>query len=322
MTPFASKLHHAGLSLKREGFRTLQVNLGKLCNMTCVHCHVEAGPARTAENMDQGTAEAVLKLMDRFSFHCLDLTGGAPEMNPSFRFLVSEARRRGLEVLVRSNLTLYFEPEYEDLPEYLAGQGVKVIASLPCYSKDNTDMQRGTGSFERSIRALQILNQLGYGKGGTGLELQLVYNPVGAHLPPAQSELEADYRNRLQADYGIYFNRLLTLTNMPITRYEKYLRATGTYESYVRLLEENFNACTVEHLMCRETLSVSWNGRIYDCDFNQVLGIAAGGRELSVFEPDDVEELLGRNIATGDHCYGCTAGAGSSCRGALEEPVR
>ncbi|MBI2166952.1 MAG: arsenosugar biosynthesis radical SAM protein ArsS [Candidatus Omnitrophica bacterium] len=303
--------------LRKSTVEVLQVNLGKLCNLACVHCHVEAGPTKTKENMDRRTAEAVVRFLERSGVTTLDLTGGAPELNPNFRYLVEEAGRRGIHVIDRCNLTVLLLPGEMDLAEFLANHQVEIAASLPCYSKENVDKQRGRGTFDESIRALLKLNQIGYGKEGSGLLLNLVYNPVGPHLPPLQEELERDYRKRLWEDFGIVFNRLYTLANMPITRYAKVLKAFGQYESYRALLEKSFNPSTLDHLMCRNTLSVSWDGRLYDCDFNQALGLSmSSGRLFTIFDVIQ-EELTGFRIRTGDHCFGCTAGAGSSCKGAL-----
>ena len=321
---FHERLTELGLSLRKSRIEVLQVNLGKFCNLTCVHCHVESGPTQTQENMDRKTAEAVIRFLDSSGIKTLDLTGGAPELNPNFRFLVLEARKRGVHVMDRCNLTVFYESGQENLPPFLAENQVEVIASLPCYSRENVDKQRGRGTFDPSIEALQWLNRLGYGKEGTGLLLNLVYNPVGAHLPPSQEKLEADYKKRLGEDFGIVFNHLYTLTNMPITRYAKYLKAFGQYDDYVELLIQNFNPQTLPGLMCRNTLSVGWDGRLYDCDFNQVLGMEIGNhgrggfqtRPCTIFDLD-VGDFTEHKILTDSHCFGCTAGAGSSCQGAL-----
>ncbi len=316
MNRFRERLERCGAALTKR-VEILQVNLGKYCNLACVHCHVEAGPTRTRENMDAATARAVLEAVDRLGVRVLDLTGGAPELHPSFRMLVQEAMRRSVHVMDRSNLTVLFEPGQEDLADFLARHRVEVIASLPCYTRENVDKQRGEGTFEASIRALQEFNRLGYG-GGNGLELHLVYNPVGPQLPPPQAELERDYKERLREDFGIVFDRLYTITNVPITRYAKVLRAFKQYEGYVQLLEESFNPRTLPGLMCRNTLSVGWDGRLYDCDFNQMLGLSLtrGGREITLGDVT-AQDLEGRAVLTGDHCFACAAGAGSSCCGAL-----
>lgn len=318
MSRFQEQLDQHKIDLRRRGVEILQVNLGKFCNMTCVHCHVEAGPTKTRENMDRATAEAVVRFMDRAHPSTLDVTGGAPELNPHFRYLVTEARQRGLRIMDRSNLTVFFQPGMEEMPAFLAEQKVEIVASLPCYSRENVDKQRGGGAFETSIRALRQLNALGYGREDSGLFLHLVYNPVGPHLPPCQQKLEQDYHQRLQEDFGLVFNRLFTITNMPITRYAKYLKAGGKYEMYIDLLLNSFNLGTIENLMCVNTLSVGWDGRIYDCDFNQMLGMSLrNGRPWTIGEITP-EQVAGRKIIVGDHCFGCTAGAGSSCQGALE----
>ncbi|MBI4115177.1 MAG: arsenosugar biosynthesis radical SAM protein ArsS [Candidatus Omnitrophica bacterium] len=318
MNRFEEKLGEVSARLRKQKIEILQVNLGKLCNLACVHCHVEAGPTKTRENMNHETAEAVVYFMDRAQFKTLDLTGGAPELNPNFRYLVSEAKKRGIHVIDRCNLTVLFVPGQEDLDTFLADHQVEIVASLPCYLKENVDKQRGKGVFDESIKALLKLNELGYGKEGSNLILSLVYNPVGPHLPPAQDQLEEDYKERLKEDWGIVFNRLYTITNMPITRYTKYLKAFNQYETYTQLLMNSFNPATLDGLMCQNTLSVSWDGRVYDCDFNQAQGMQMkNGRLLTIFNLDPAQ-LEDFRIATGEHCFGCTAGCGSSCQGALE----
>lgn len=306
-----------GIPLKKDRIEILQVNVGKLCNLSCVHCHVEAGPTRTEENMDGQTADAVIRFLEKSKIKTLDLTGGAPEMNRYFRYLVTEARRLKVDVIDRCNLTIFFVEGHEDLPEFLRSQKVEIIASLPCYSKENVDQQRGSGVFEESIKALLLLNRLGYGKEETGLILNLVYNPVGPHLPSSQDKLEKDYKKRLFEDFGIVFNRLYTITNMPIKRYAKYLKAFGQLENYEKLLLDSFNPATLDGLMCRNTLSVSWDGKLYDCDFNQMLGMQMrNGKPLTIFDAE-IEGLNNFRILTANHCFGCTAGCGSSCQGAL-----
>lgn len=316
---FDQALSRHGLgSLTRAKTTTLQVNVGKLCNQACHHCHVDAGPART-ERMERATAERVLALLAHSpAVRSVDLTGGAPELNENFRMLVEGARRASREVMVRCNLTVMFEPGMERLGEFYRDNRVTLVCSLPCYSAANVERQRGRGVFEKSITALRNLNALGYGDGG--LELSLVYNPVGAVLPPPQAGLEADYRRELGA-YGVRFNRLLTITNMPIARFAHQLHQWDKYADYMGLLVNHFNPGTVEGLMCRALVSVGWDGRLYDCDFNQMLDIpigAAGTRgALTIWDIDDLGTLAGTPIATGAHCFGCTAGAGSSCGGAL-----
>jgi radical SAM/Cys-rich protein len=321
MNRFEEKLGEVNGELRKQKIEILQVNLGKLCNLACTHCHVEAGPTKTRENMNRVTAEAVVRFMDRTRIKVLDLTGGAPELNPNFRYLVEEAKKHRIHVIDRCNLTVLFVPGQNDLAEFLASHNVEVIASLPCYLKENVDKQRGKGVFDESIKALLKLNQLGYGKEGSDLTLNLVYNPVGPHLPPAQDKLEEDYKERLKEDWGIVFNRLYAITNMPITRYAKYLRAFNQYKTYAQLLIHSFNPATLDGLMCRNTLNVAWDGRLYDCDFNQAQDMQMkNGRLLTIFNLDPAQ-LEGFSIATGEHCFGCTAGCGSSCQGALESKV-
>lgn len=318
MNAFDQKVFGAqGAALRKSNIEILQVNVGKLCNLSCSHCHVEAGPTKTQENMDAKTAEAVLRFLENSKIKTLDLTGGAPEMNPHFRKLVTHATKRGVHVIDRCNLTVLFLKGQGNLAQFLADHQVEIIASLPCYSRDNVDKQRGKGTFDESIQALIHLNNLGYGKEGTGLKLNLVYNPVGPHLPPGQAQLERDYKERLKEDFGIIFNRLYTITNMPIKRYAKYLKAFGQLEDYEKLLFESFNPATLDGLMCRNTLSVSWDGKLYDCDFNQMLGMQMrNGKPLTIFDAK-IENLKKFDILTADHCFSCTAGCGSSCQGAL-----
>jgi radical SAM/Cys-rich protein len=319
---FDEELARHGLrALTRAKATTLQVNVGKHCNQACHHCHVDAGPART-ERMTRATAERVLALLAHSPvIRTFDLTGGAPELNVNFRMLVEGARRLRREVMVRCNLTILFEPGMERLGEFYANNRVVLVCSLPCYSAANVERQRGRGVFEKSIAALQNLNALGYGT--DGLELSLVYNPVGPALPPPQAALEADYRRELGA-YGVRFNRLLTITNMPIARFAHQLHQWDKYADYMGLLVNHFNPGTVDGLMCRALVSVGWDGRLYDCDFNQMLEMpisAAGKREaLTVWDIEDLDALADAPIATGAHCFGCTAGAGSSCGGALVDP--
>jgi radical SAM/Cys-rich protein len=309
---------HALPGLRRAAVTTVQVNLGKRCNQACRHCHVDAGPTR-AEAMAAATATRVIELVRATpSVRVVDLTGGAPELNPEFRRLVAAARASELAVIDRCNLTILVEPGQVDLAAFLAEHRVRVTASLPCYSADNVDEQRGGGVFERSVRGLRRLNALGYGVPGSGLELDLVYNPVGAFLPPPQAALEADYRRELDARFGIVFTRLITITNMPISRFALALERDGGLEPYMRLLVASFNPATVSGLMCRAQVSVGWDGALYDCDFNQMLEIPlAGGERPTIWDIDDFGAVAGREIATAAHCYGCTAGAGSSCSGAL-----
>ncbi|MEK6709272.1 MAG: arsenosugar biosynthesis radical SAM (seleno)protein ArsS [Nitrospinota bacterium] len=312
---FARRAREDAPRLDRLTLATLQVNVGKLCNQTCAHCHVGAGPHRR-EIMTPETAGRVLAWLEKTSIPAVDLTGGAPELCPSFRRLVASARAMGRQVMVRHNLTVMFEPGMEDLPEFFRGQGVELICSLPCYLEENVDAQRGAGVFEKSIEALRRLNAAGYGPPG-GLPLNLVYNPVGEHLPPPQQALEEDYRRELGARYGLRFHGLFTITNMPITRFASHLKRTGRTESYMALLRGAYNPATLPGLMCRHLISVGWEGTLYDCDFNQMLGLALrNGRPLKLWDLEPAG-LLGREVLTGEHCFGCTAGAGSSCGGAL-----
>jgi len=315
---FREKLRQHGLGeLWRREVTTLQINVGKLCNQACHHCHVEAGPKRT-EIMPAGVADRILALLAATpSIQTVDITGGAPELNENFRRLVSESRRMQKQVIDRCNLTVLFEPGLETLAEFLAANNVEITASLPCYTESNVDQQRGKGAFEKSIRALRLLNGIGYGNPGSGLALNLVYNPLGASLPPPQEKLEADYKSHLRESFGIEFNRLFTITNMPIRRFAEMLAREGRHDSYMGLLVNHFNHATVDHVMCRDLVSIGWDGKIYDCDFNQMLDLETpGGKDI--WEIDSFSELANSRIATGGHCFGCTAGAGSSCGGSLQ----
>lgn len=303
--------------LRRGRVTTLQVNVGLRCNLACHHCHVESGPKRTERLDEQGMARILALLARNPEVTTLDLTGGAPELHEGFRDLVRGARALGREVIDRCNLTVLEEPGQADTAEFLAREGVRVVASLPCYGPDNVDQQRGRGVFASSIRALERLNALGYGRGDGDLRLDLVYNPVGAFLPPDQRTLEADYRARLAADFGIVFDRLLTLTNMPIRRFAHALRREGRLEAYMGLLVNHFDPANLDTVMCRSLVSVGHDGTLYDCDFNQAVGLLPPGPRRTLFDVDDLGELEGAAIATADHCFGCTAGAGSSCGGAL-----
>lgn len=316
--PFAERLAQAGLGPVRRGVvRTLQVNVTRRCNLACHHCHVESGPKRT-EAMGAAEAERVLALLGRNpQVEVLDLTGGAPELSLHFRHLVRGARALGRRVIDRCNLTVLFQPGQEDTAAFLAGQGVEIVASLPCYSRENVDRQRGRGVFDESIEGLRLLNRLGYGQPGSSLRLDLVYNPQGPSLPAAQAGLEARYRSELQDLFGIGFHRLLTLANMPIRRFARTLERTGQHAAYLSLLVSHFNPGTVPELMCRHLLSVDHAGRLYDCDFNQAQDLPLRGPERTIFDLGDLRVLEGRPIATAEPCFGCTAGAGSSCGGAL-----
>jgi radical SAM/Cys-rich protein len=316
-------LAHGVGPLVRDSVTTLQVNVGKLCNQACQHCHVDAGPKRT-ESMSAEIAERLLQILsDSPTIATVDITGGAPELNPNFRRLVTGSRQLGRHVIDRCNLTVLFEPGMEGLEDFLARNQVEIIASLPCYTAANVDAQRGGGAFDKSIRALRLLNELGYGMPGSALKLNLVYNPLGATLPPDQTRLEADYKLHLREQFSIEFHRLFTLTNMPIKRFADLLRRSGKHGEYMALLVEHFNPATVSGLMCRSLVSVAWDGTLYDCDFNQMLeiGIIELGRDrrrLTVWDLDSFTHLAGQHIATSTHCFGCTAGAGSSCGGALQ----
>jgi radical SAM/Cys-rich protein len=313
---FDRALARYNIELQSDSVETLQVNVGKLCNQACKHCHVDASPTRT-EIMTRETAEQVIFAVRKFRIRTLDITGGAPEINPSFRYLASEARALGAHVLVRHNLTVMFEPGQQDLPDFFRSYGLEVISSLPYYLEQQTDAQRGRGVFEKSIEALGRLNSAGYGIEGSGLILNLVYNPVGAFLPPAQASIEADFKREMTRRYGVSFNNLYTITNMPIKRFLDYLRRSGNEQRYMQKLVEAFNPDAVEGLMCRSLVSVDWKGRLYDCDFNQMLelGVSPGlPQEIKDFDPARFNR---RRITTGPHCFGCTAGGGSGCGGAV-----
>ncbi|MCI0485316.1 MAG: arsenosugar biosynthesis radical SAM protein ArsS [Blastocatellia bacterium] len=313
---FEEKLAAHGLELRAETVEILQVNVGKLCNQACKHCHVDASPKRT-EIMTRETAEQVLAALHRFRIPTLDITGGAPELNPSFRYLVSQAHALGAHVCVRHNLTVIFEPGQDDLPEFFRECEVEVISSLPYFLEQQTDAQRGHGVFEKSVEALRRLNETGYGIDGSNLILNLVYNPVGAYLPPPQASIEADFKREMMARYGISFNHLYTITNMPIKRFLDYLRRSGNEERYIRKLIEAFNPQAVAGLMCRNLVSVDWLGRLYDCDFNQMIELGVDPELPQTIVDFDPAKFALRRIQTASHCFGCTAGAGSSCGGAV-----
>ncbi len=313
MNSFDRQLSAHGLSLTRRGVQTLQINVGRKCNQACRHCHVDAAPWRT-EMMDAAVAARVCDWIRQHRPEVVDITGGAPELSEHFRLFVETARACRCHVIDRNNLTIIETPAFAWLPEYLAAHEVEVVASLPCYSAENVDAQRGDGVFEKSIRALKKLNSFGY---GTRLPLSLVYNPLGAKLPPAQPQLETDYKTELRTRFGIEFTRLFALANLPIARFAQDLRAQGQWDAYLELLANSFNPATVAGLMCRSTLSVGWRGEVYDCDFNQMLGLQLrNGKLLSLWDVTPAY-LAGWAIQTGPHCLGCTAGAGSSCTGAL-----
>lgn len=306
--------------LTRRKLETLQVNLGYICNQTCQHCHVNAGPKRT-ESMSRETVDQVLDFIDVQAVSALDLTGGAPELNPHFRYLVSESRKRGVTVMDRCNLTVLEEPGQEGLGRFMAENGIEIYASMPCYLEENVDSQRGSGVYEKSIRSLKQLNTLGYGRPGSGLMINLVYNPLGPTLPPPQKSLEADYKRKLADDHGVLFNQLLTITNMPISRFGSMLVSKGEWDAYMGLLKSAYSETNMETVMCRSLISIDWKGYVYDCDFNQMLGMHAihNGTAASHIAELLNERLEGKSIRIGEHCYGCTAGQGSSCGGALTD---
>lgn len=306
-------------SVKRNTAETLQVNLGYLCNQSCLHCHVAAGPNRK-ELMSQDNIKYLLKILAQPSIHTLDLTGGAPEMNPMFKALVLAARNFGVTVIDRCNLTILLEPCYEDLAQFLADNEVQIVASLPCYLEQNVDGQRGKGVYKKSIKALQILNRLGYAQDNSNLTITLVYNPTGPYLPPPQKGLQSDYKKFLNEEFDIKFNQLFTITNMPIARFGSSLVSKGKFEAYMALLKDSFSSTNLAGLMCKTQLSVDWQGYVYDCDFNQMLNMnitRSSTREPLHIRDLILDDLLQIPVSTGDHCYGCTAGQGSSCGGAL-----
>ncbi|MCO8124210.1 arsenosugar biosynthesis radical SAM protein ArsS [Stieleria sp. TO1_6] len=326
--PFAARVARESSPLRRGKLTQLQINLGKLCNQSCTHCHVEAGPTKKRENMDAATARRVVELTKSCGdLQLVDLTGGAPEMNPMFRELVQDFRSQGLRVIDRCNLTILRQPGFEWAAPFLADHQVDIVASLPCYLEDNVDGQRGDGVFRQSIDALRQLNDLGYAADDSALRLDLVFNPTSPSLPPDQANLQADYKRELLSRYGIRFNHLLAITNIPIKRYAMYLAKRQRLEQYMKLLEDNFNCQAAENVMCRSLLSVAWDGSLYDCDFNQMIDLPVANTDAmtrandqsaaTVWNIDSFDAFSDRSIATADHCYGCTAGAGSSCGGAL-----
>ena len=312
---FADRIQEDVPRLERTELSTLQINVGKYCNQKCSHCHVGAGPHRK-EIMTEETASRIIEWLEDTQIPNVDITGGAPELNPHFRRIVASARRKGRHVMVRCNLTVVYEPGQEDLIDFYRENRVELICSLPCYLEENVNAQRGDGVFEKSIRALRDLNETGFGPPGD-LALNLVYNPVDDNLPPPQEALEADYKRELLKRYGIRFHHLYTITNMPITRFASYLKVSGKLDSYMTTLREAYNPGTLPGLMCRNLISVGWDGVLYDCDFNQMLNMSLGnGTPLKLWDVAPAD-LLGREILLGDHCFGCTAGAGSSCGGSL-----
>jgi len=305
-------------AIRRARLDTLQVNLGYVCNQTCLHCHVNAGPTRT-ESMELETVAQVLAYLEASGASVLDVTGGAPELNPHFRYIVRRARAMGVRVIDRCNLTVLFEPGQEGLAEFLAAERVDIVASLPCYTEELVDRQRGKGVYDKSVRAIRVLNGLGYGREGSGLSLDFVYNPQGPKLPPPQAALEADYKRVLGENFGIVFNRLYTLANMPIQRFGSTLVSKGEFNGYMNLLHQAHRPENLEGVMCRSTISVDWQGYLYDCDFNQMLGLPlrVAGRSRSHLTDVLGKDLEGNPIVVRDHCFGCTAGQGSSCGGAI-----
>ncbi len=305
-------------AIQRKQLEILQINLGYVCNQQCLHCHVNAGPKRK-ESMSSENIGHVLDFIDRSALDKLDLTGGAPELNPHFRYLVEQTRARGVHVMDRCNLSILLQPGHEDLAAFLARQQVEVVASLPCYLKENVDGQRGKGVYEASIKGLKKLNALGYGQAGSGLVLNLVYNPTGAFLPPSQNKLEADYKRELENRFGIQFNALLTLANMPIQRFGSMLISKGGFDEYMNLLKSAHQDDNLQTVMCRSLISIDWQGYVYDCDFNQMLDLPlrSSGKSRQHLRELNHDQLNGLPIVVADHCYGCTAGQGSSCGGAL-----
>ena len=302
--------------IKKESIDTLQINIGYKCNQACKHCHVNSSPSRT-EMMSEKILDLIPKIINKFNIKTLDITGGAPEMNPNFKKLILSLKNQNINIIDRCNLTIFFEKGYEDLPNFLAENKVIITASLPCYEKENVEKQRGSGVFDKSINAIKILNNLGYGKTDTGLVLNLVYNPINPTLPPPQEKLEDDYKKALYEKYNITFNNLYTITNMPINRYADFLKMTGELEKYFELLANNFNQQNLKNLMCKKTLSIDWEGQIYDCDFNQQLKLKSVSGPKNLYELLDYASSFDYQIAAKNHCFACTAGSGSSCGGSL-----
>lgn len=314
---FPETLKKYAVDFSRRSISTLQINLGKLCNQACLHCHVNAGPGRK-EIMEKLTIDRVLALLSgSTNINTVDLTGGAPELNPHFTYLVHALSKLDVRIIDRCNLTVLFESGQEDTAEFLRDHGVEIYSSMPCYLRENVEAQRGMGVYDKSIKALQLLNDLGYGRPGSGLVLNLVYNPAGISLPPDQSKLQNDYKKRLYSDWNIEFNELFTITNMPIKRFKKYLERENLYAKYSELLEDNFNPMAAANVMCREMISVDWQGNLYDCDFNQMLEIPIGNQRTTLWDIESLEEFKEHPVTCGQHCFGCTAGAGSSCGGEI-----
>ena len=303
-------------SINKEPIETLQINIGYKCNQACKHCHVNSSPLRT-EKMSNEIITIIPKIIDKYKIKTLDITGGAPELHPEFRNLVTSLSSKKIDIIDRCNLTIFFEKGYEDLPQFLASNNVIVTASLPCYEKNNVERQRGFGVFEKSIKALKILNDLGYGKSKNGLQLNLVYNPINPILPPPQATLETDYKKILLEKYDISFNNLYTITNMPINRYSDFLKREGKLNTYYKLLKENFNRNNLKNLMCKRTISVNWLGQIYDCDFNQQINFQGNKGPKTLFDLMNNTFKFDYDIAVKEHCFACTAGSGSSCGGTL-----
>ena len=302
--------------IKKEYIETLQINIGLKCNQACKHCHVNSSPLRT-ERMSNEIISLIPKVIEKYKIKTLDITGGAPEMHPEFRNLITTLSDKNIDIIDRCNLTIFFEDGFEDLPQFLAKNNVIVTASLPCYEKDNVDLQRGYGVFDKSINALKILNDLGYGKQKDGLQLNLVYNPINPILPPSQEILEADYKRILFEKYNISFNNLYTITNMPINRYADSLNRENKLGSYYKLLKENFNKNNLENLMCKKTISVNWQGQIYDCDFNQQINFKGNKGQKTLSDLINKSFKFNYGVAVNQHCFACTAGSGSSCGGTL-----
>ena len=319
MLPFARKLEHLGYAdLKAEGLTTLQVNLGWRCNQSCKHCHLLAGPQRP-EQMERGTIDAIVRVVKRWSIPTVDLTGGSPELNPHYEYLVARLKQSGTHIITRCNLTILLEPGKEHLPEFFREHRVELVCSLPYYQEDLVDRLRGTGVFRKSLEALRRLNRLGYGQPDSGLKLHLMYNPAGAYLPPEPGALEEVFRRELASRYDIRFHQLLTLLNMPIGRFKEFLERSRNYDRYMGKLVSGFNPATVAGLMCRSLISVAWDGRLYDCDFNQALDLPLLTGLPQTIDDFDLPALATRPLRLDDHCYGCTAGLGSSCGGRLAE---
>jgi len=303
-------------NIQKESIDTLQINIGYKCNQACKHCHVNSSPSRT-EMMSEEILDLIPKIINKFNIKTLDITGGAPEMHPKFKKLILNLTNQNIKIIDRCNLTIFFEKGFEDLPDFLAENRVIITASLPCYEKENVEKQRGSGVFDKSINAIKKLNALGYGKADTGLQLNLVYNPINPTLPPPQERLEIDYKKVLLEKFNITFNNLYTITNMPINRYADFLKMTGELDNYFELLTNNFNHQNLKNLMCKRTLSIDWEGQIYDCDFNQQLKLKSINGPKNLFELLNYSSSFDYQIAAKKHCFACTAGAGSSCGGSL-----